>query len=598
MFPLKHCFCVCIFWWFGSSPCAPALQLQLCHSHLVKEEYYIAPPSGCKRHNGTYIKTCTAEVFLPTNDFLHLSITTCEVFKTVSSTTFYFFGAETHSDRTIAGSPPSIQAYSEWQRTRETKCCGRLSQQNSATWASDNSPTLKYVWPTSHKETANNAVVTRTTAIYNHLRKQLISPVYSLTKCEIQKGFCRTGTKIHFWAVPRALNCPRVKKLKTVPNVSLHFTSSHSLYRAEVKELGITLHSQIQCPTSIFTCFPKQSICDPTGIILLPHKCKWLKGLHFKRLVQRIQTLDTTLRPQFARFLSENADLLQESFRHLDLSVDFLDCQIQNLFATVYSILSRQFPGQVLSLLLRRPVAAITIGDVLREIVCRPINATLLHSLQFGQHFSSRPLVHYINSQGNLTLGQIYPDGNAYPGVRFIETYIPGRVFTFNIANHFYTFQNYCLTHSRSKVYRLSPTLAPVDVHFDPPNYEEISSLFPTSDFGFEDITSILRTINDANLIHERLTSFLLDRPTAETSANPNYLLDTASSALKSIFMQLISSITNPILNGIVSFLFLLSLFWEAVLSVIALRSFIPGALLATRNRLAKTPNSEATTPV
>ena len=88
MFPLKHCLCVCIFWWFGSSPCAPALQLQLCHSHLVKEEYYIAPPSGCKRHNGTYIKTCTAEVFLPTNDFLHLSITTCEVFKTVSSTPF------------------------------------------------------------------------------------------------------------------------------------------------------------------------------------------------------------------------------------------------------------------------------------------------------------------------------------------------------------------------------------------------------------------------------------------------------------------------------------------------------------------------------
>ena len=297
MFPLKHCLCVCIFWWFGSSPYAPALQLQLCHSHLVKEEYYIAPPSVCKRHNGTYIKTCTAEVFLPTNDFLHLSITTCEVFKTVSSTTFYFFGAKTHSDRTIAGSPPSIQA------------------------------------------------------------------------CSIQ---------------------------------------------------ACSLHPSL--------------------------------------------------------------------------------------------------------------------------------------------------LVHYINSQGNLTLGQIYPDGNAYPGVRFIETYIPGRVFTFNIANHFYTFQNYCLTHSRSKVYRLSPTLAPVDVHFDPPNYEEISSLFPTSDFGFEDITSILRTINDANLIHERLTSFLLDRPTAETSANPNYLLDTASSALKSIFMQLISSITNPILNGIVSFLFLLSLFWAAVL--------------------------------
>ena len=226
----------------------------------------------------------------------------------------------------------------------------------------------------------------------------MISSVYSLAQCEIKKGFCRTGTKIHFWAVPRSLNCPCVKKLKTIQNVSLHFTSSHTLYRTEVKELGIILHSQIRCPTSIFACFPKQSICDSTWIILLPHKCRWLKGLHFKRLVHRVQTSATVLHLQFAGFLSENADLLQESFRHLDLSVDFLECQIQNLFAIIYSILSRQFPGQVLSSLLRRPVAAITTGDVLREIVCRPINATLLHSLQFGVYFSSRPLVHYVNS--------------------------------------------------------------------------------------------------------------------------------------------------------------------------------------------------------
>ena len=112
-----------------------------------------------------------------------------------------------------------------------------------------------------------------------------------------------------------------------------------------------------------------------------------------------------------------------------------------------------------------------------------------------------------------------------------------------------------------------------VEVHFDAPNYVEISCLSPTSDFGFEDITSILRSINDSNLIDERLNSFLLDPLTAKTLGNPDYVLDTTSSALKSIFMQLISSITNPILDGMVSLLFLLSLFWAAVLSVIVLRS-------------------------
>ena len=95
------------------------------------------------------------------------------------------------------------------------------------------------------------------------------------------------------------------------------------------------------------------------------------------------QTSATVVHPQFARFLSENAYLLQKTFRHLDLTVDFLECQIQNHFATLYSIPSPQFLCQVLSLLLRRPVAAITTGDVLREIICRPVNATLLHSLKF-----------------------------------------------------------------------------------------------------------------------------------------------------------------------------------------------------------------------
>ena len=106
---------------------------------------------------------------------------------------------------------------------------------------------------------------------------------------------------------------------------------------------------------------------------------------------------------------------------------------------------------------LRRPIAAITKSDVLREVVCRPINMTLLHSLQYGRRFSSRPLVHYENSRGNSTIGQIYLEGNVYPGLQFVEKHIPGRVFTFRVANHFYTFQNYSLTHARSNVYRLPP---------------------------------------------------------------------------------------------------------------------------------------------
>ena len=123
------------------------------------------------------------------------------------------------------------------------------------------------------------------------------------------------------------------------------------------------------------------------------------------------------------------------------------------------------------------------------------VNATLLHFLQFVRHFSSRPLVRYVNSRGNTLVLEC--------------------------------------------TYRLSPNLTPIKVYCDAPNYEEINNLFSYFYFGFKDTTAILRTINDANLIHDCLDSFLLYQPTFETTANPDCVFETASSALKSIFMQL-----------------------------------------------------------
>ena len=59
------------------------------------------------------------------------------------------------------------------------------------------------------------------------------------------------------------------------------------------------------------------------------------------------------------------------------------------------------------------------------------------------------------------------------------------------------------------------------DINFDAPNYQDIADLFPTSNFGFKDITAVFCTINDVTIIHERLNLFLIDRPTAETSKIP-----------------------------------------------------------------------------
>ena len=153
-----------------------------------------------------------------------------------------------------------LPLHTEWARTLKSNCCGRLTQISDISWATSNSPAIVYVWPTTHRETVRNAVVSRIIGIYDHLRKQLNSPLNSLSHCVIKKGSCITGCRIHIWEVPRKLDCPRVTKMKNIYNVKLHLNSLKKVYRAEIQQLGISLHSQITCPPSVFSCFPKSSV--------------------------------------------------------------------------------------------------------------------------------------------------------------------------------------------------------------------------------------------------------------------------------------------------------------------------------------------------
>ena len=134
--------------------------------------------------------------------------------------------------------------------------------------------------------------------------------------------------------------------------------------RLEVKTLGISLHSQIRCPPSVHTCFPKNAVCGPSGIVV-PDNCgsvRRLRTAHSTTFSTRSST-----DPLFASFVTESADIMSKIINNLNADIHFLEWQIQSIFSTKYSILGKSFPGPVLSALLRRHTAAITIGDVLTE---------------------------------------------------------------------------------------------------------------------------------------------------------------------------------------------------------------------------------------
>ena len=199
--------------------------------------------------------------------------------------------------------------------------------------------------------------------------------------------------------------------------------------------------------------------------------------------------------------------------------------------------------------MLHKPAAGITVDNVITKIASKDTNVTLLPSLPHGKHFSSRPLVRLDGLNGTNWIGQVLRDGNVYMVVRLIEKFFPGRVLTFLIQGKFYTFQNYTLSHSDSSIYPLSPTLAPVNARYDAIDFQTLTHFFSSSNIGFEDVNSLLQTISETEMIQDQLINLFQQTDTSSTSYEPSYILDTTNSALKSVFFQMLSSITNPILN-------------------------------------------------
>ena len=363
----------------------------LCHTNMLKNKFFVPQPEKCIKHNSSRVHTCRAAVYYPSKHVLQLPITTCKMYKMTSSTTFYFFGAKVGNEDTVPMSPPPVAICSFWARELKSGCCRTLEKKSGHIWYTINSPAVKYVWPTSHKESVTNAVVLRSTAVYDHLKKQLSSSLYQLGNRDIKKGSCVASNRVHFWDVPRRLECPSVQKVKSVHNMSLHSDMRGNVYWLEVKILGISLHSQIRCPPSVHTCFPKNAVCDPSGIVIVPDNCRSVRRLR----TAHSATFNThsSTDPLFASFITESADIMSETINNLNADIHFLECQIQSIFYTMYSIFGKSFPGPVLSALLRHHTAAITIEDVLTELMCIPVNATLSKSLKHANYFSLRSLV-------------------------------------------------------------------------------------------------------------------------------------------------------------------------------------------------------------
>nr|CAB3263323.1 uncharacterized protein LOC108950678 [Phallusia mammillata] len=545
---------------------------QLCHDSLSKGEYYIPKPMACKKNTIAPQKgNRLVKVFNPSRDQIPIEVHMCQMYKTSYESHFYFFGGKFHTKSTVSSPAPTAGTCEEWHRTQNAPLVGRLIERSDTLWSTMNKVNVEYKWPTKNVGFVNNAVLTKSTIYYDPVNKRMKSALGILSNCNVHKGFCTVGTRTFIWSVPKNVDCATTTPMGIHQMIAHHEADTGKLYRLEIPSLGLSIHQQLQCSQQVTACYSQKAICTG-GIILVPMNCTE------ESLTFRLHTKKPNNSRYVGLFINEATDAIQDSIENMTSYIHYVECQIQSLLTTVYALLSRQYPGEILSQVLGGQRAAVTVADLMTEITCETINGTIIHNVQYGDFYATRPLIEYTNSRGNRSIGQLYRDGFVYPNVKFVENYVPGRVFSFEVDDSFLVYDNYTLTYVDSKVHYITPTLTPVHEkkknEKEPLDFQSFLDDFPKSNNGFEDLTSMLMTLTEAKLTHDKLTQYIQSNTEPTVEVDSSFLTDKLEAATKNIFLHVISSITSPFLSFVFMIALFLACFWDVALTGWAIKYY------------------------
>ena len=95
----------------------PRIYFSLCSETHFKAEYAIQKPVPCTPHLHEHTKNCNVSLFHSEHNMFNIPAISCQQITTITTATFYFFGAQTHSSATDYSQAPSLLERSLWNRT-------------------------------------------------------------------------------------------------------------------------------------------------------------------------------------------------------------------------------------------------------------------------------------------------------------------------------------------------------------------------------------------------------------------------------------------------------------------------------------------------
>ncbi|CAK8672448.1 unnamed protein product [Clavelina lepadiformis] len=157
---------------------------------------------------------------------------------------------------------------------------------------------------------------------------------------------------------------------------------------------------------------------------------------------------------------------------------------------------------------------------------------------------------------------------------------------TFLINDAYYVFDNYTLSMRHENVQQLLPALITVQAPYSEIDFSNFVHLFPSSGNDFDDLSGILQAVSRARLMHDQLYHFIGSRTNPENTADMLYVQKNIDNTLTNVFLQMISSITSPILSGFCFILLILSYIWSIVFTFWFFKLTLPMLVSVIRHKI------------
>ena len=195
---------------------------------------------------------------------------------------------------------------------------------------------------------------------------------------------------------------------------------------------------------------------------------------------------------------------------------------------------------------------------------CSPLKLRLKRSLIYDEHYAIGPLFEPVQND-HLTKSlprvlQLNEDLHLTASLLFFEKYCSNRVFRFKIANSLYIFINYTLASTAENVVKLSPSLFPLNEAISRRDYIAYAAAIDYQSVKDRNLNAILATLAIANLNNQRIETFIDSESIFTSTTSADFQPSEVFHLLHNSFCMLLSRISSPFFNGMLSLLTIFAL--------------------------------------